>query len=75
MQKNWSSIPKMAHSEHNKSKNSGGFALIIFGALMLFLAPQEQVVSMGLNVIAWVTGIIVGGIGFYLKFVRGRTRR
>ena len=65
----------MAHSEHNKSKNSGGFALIIFGALMLFLAPQEQVVSMGLNVIAWVTGIIVGGIGFYIKFVRGRTRR
>ncbi len=65
----------MAHSEHNRSKNSGGFALIILGAILLFLAPQESVIEMGLNVIAWIAGLIIGGIGFYLKFIRGRVKK
>ena len=65
----------MAHSEYNRSKNSGGFALIILGALLLFLAPQEPVIESGLNVAAWIGGIIIGGVGFYIKFVRGRVRR
>ena len=65
----------MVHSEHNRSKNSGGFALIIFGALLLFLAPQEATISAGLNIIAWVGGIIIGSIGFYLKFVRYRIKK
>ena len=31
----------MAHSEHNRSKKkNSGFLLIIFGALLLFLAPN-----------------------------------
>ena len=65
----------MAHSEHNKSKNSGGFVLIIFGALLLFLAPQEATISAGLNVIAWIGGIIIGGIGFYLRFIKNRPKQ
>ena len=65
----------MAHSEHNRSKNSGGFALIILGALLLFLAPQPTVIEMGLNMVALVAGFIIGGIGFYLKFLKGRARR
>ena len=65
----------MVHGEHNRSKNSGGFALIIFGALLLFLAPQEPVIEAGLNVVAWIGGLIIGGIGFYLKFIRGRVKR
>ena len=65
----------MAHSEHNRSKNSGGFALIILGAILLFLAPQETVIEMGLNVVAWVGGLIIGGIGFYLKFLKGRKKQ
>lgn len=65
----------MVHSEHNRSKNSGGFGLIIFGALLLFLAPQEPVIDAGLNVIAWIGGIVIGGIGFYIKFIKGRTKR
>lgn len=65
----------MVHSEHNRSKNSGGFALIIFGALLLFLAPQEATISAGLNIIAWVGGIIIGSIGFYLKFIRSRIKK
>lgn len=65
----------MAHSEHNKSKNSGGFVLIIFGALLLFLAPQEATISAGLNIIAWIGGIIIGGIGFYLRFIKNRPKQ
>ena len=65
----------MVHAEHNRSKNSGGFALIILGALLLFLAPQEATISSGLNVIAWIGGIIIGSIGFYLKFIRGRVKQ
>lgn len=65
----------MAHSEHNRSKNSGGFVLIIFGALLLFLAPQEATTAAGLNVIAWVGGIVIGGIGFYLRFIKNRPKK
>jgi len=65
----------MVHGEHNKARNSGGFALIILGALMLFLAPQEATISSGLNIIAWIGGIIIGSIGFYLKFFRYRVKQ
>ncbi len=65
----------MAHNQHNRSKNSGGFVLIIFGALLLFLAPQEAIVSAGLNVIAWIGGIVIGGIGFYLRFIKNRPKK
>jgi hypothetical protein len=65
----------MVHGEHNRSKNSGGFALIIFGALLLFLAPQEATVDAGLGPIAWIGGIAIGSIGFYLKFFRWRTKK
>ena len=65
----------MVHGEHNRSKNSGGFALIILGALLLFLAPQEGTVEAGLGTIAWIAGIVIGGIGFYLKFFRWKARQ
>ena len=65
----------MAHSEHNKSKNSGGFALIIFGALLLFLAPNLSPTDPTLGTLALVGGIIIGGIGFYLRFVRNRPKK
>jgi len=65
----------MVHGEHNRSRNSGSFALIIFGALMLFLAPNIHREMPDLAIIAFVTGIIVGGIGFYLKFLKGRIKQ
>ena len=65
----------MAHSEHNKSRNSGGFALIIFGALLLFLAPNINPSNPELGTIALIGGIILGGFGFYLKFIRTRTKK
>jgi len=65
----------MAHSKHNKSKNSTGFALIIFGALLLFLAPNIYPSNRDLGLISLIGGITIGGIGFYLKFVRSRERK
>jgi hypothetical protein len=65
----------MVHGEHNRSRNSGGFALIILGALLLFLAPQEATAKTGLGPIAWIGGIAIGSIGFYLKFFRWRVKK
>jgi hypothetical protein len=65
----------MAHSEHNKTRNSGGFALIIFGALLLFLAPNINPSNPELGTIALIGGIIIGGLGFYLKFIRTRAKK
>lgn len=65
----------MAHSEHNKSRNSGSFVLIIFGALLLFLAPNINPSNQVLGTIALIGGIIIGGFGFYLKFIRTRAKK
>ena len=65
----------MAHSEHNKSKNSGSFAMIILGALLLYLAPNINPSNPILGAIALIGGIIIGGIGFYLKFIHTKTKQ
>jgi hypothetical protein len=65
----------MVHSEHNKSKNNGGFALIILGALMLFLAPNIYPEMPELGTMSLFGGIIIGGVGFYLKFFRARVKK
>ncbi|AJM92898.1 hypothetical protein [Nitrosopumilus piranensis] len=65
----------MVHSEHNRSKNSGGFALIILGALLLIIGPQEAIVPKSMSIATWIVGLIIGGLGFYLKFLRGRTKQ
>ncbi len=65
----------MAHNQHNKSRNSGGFALIILGALLLFLAPNINPTNPVLGVLALVGGIIIGSLGFYLKFIRNKEKK
>ena len=65
----------MVHTEHNRSKNSSGFALIILGALLLFLAPNIYPEMPGLGTMSLLGGVIIGGIGFYLKFFRGRVKQ
>ncbi|KAF6246603.1 hypothetical protein C6990_08940 [Nitrosopumilus sp. b3] len=65
----------MVHADHNKSKNSGGFALIILGALMLFLAPNIYPDMPELGIMSLFGGLIIGGIGFYLKFIRTRVKK
>jgi len=65
----------MVHGEHNRSRNNGGFALIILGALLLFLAPNIFQEMRELGTMALFGGVIIGSIGFYLKFFRDRVKR
>ena len=65
----------MVHNEHNRSKNSGGFALIILGAILLFLAPNIYPEMPELGTLSLFGGMIIGAIGFYLKFLKGRKIR
>ena len=64
----------MVHSKHNKSRGGSSFSLIIFGALLLFLAPNINPGNPELGILALIGGIIIGGIGFYLKFIRTRAK-
>ena len=49
----------MAHNEHNRQKKGGGFVLIIFGALLLFLAPNLHTDNPELGIASLVFGIII----------------
>lgn len=63
----------MVHSEHNRSRGGGWYALIIFGAIMLFLAPTAiYPADPGMGIAAFAVGIAAGGLGFFLRFVRLR---
>ncbi len=62
----------MAHSEHNRSRRGGPFALIIFGALLLFLAPNIHGEYPEMATASLVGGLVVGGTGFYLNFIKRR---
>ena len=64
----------MVHSEHNRSKSGGWFALIILGAILLFLAPAIHPEEPEMGVAAFAAGLVIGGLGFFLRFVRGRKR-
>ncbi len=65
----------MVHGEHNRSRNNGGFALIILGALLLIISPQINPEMPELGPIGWIAGFIIGGIGYYLKFNRCRLKK
>ena len=64
----------MAHNEYNK-KRSGGFFLIILGALIFVTAPLYLGDSPELGMAAIIFGFVVGGMGFYLNFFKGRKSR
>jgi len=65
----------MVHGEHNRSRNNEGFAMIILGALLLFLAPNIYAGMPELGTMSLFGGIIIGAIGFYLKFFRDRVKK
>ena len=66
----------MAYNEGAKPHSrSGGFFLIIMGALIFITAPIYLTDSPQLGGVAIIFGFIVGGIGFYLNFVKGKRRR
>ena len=64
----------MAHNEHNRQKKGGGFFLIIFGALLLFLAPNLHTDNPELGIVCLVSGILVGAVGFYTRFIKKQKR-
>ena len=65
----------MVHNEHNKPKRSGSLLLIILGAIFLMIGPTQYQNSPELGILAIVSGFILGGIGFYLKYVKGKIIR
>lgn len=60
----------MAHSEHNRPKKSGAFFLIILGALLFIIAPTWFADKPEFGLALIVIGFLVGGLGFYLRFIR-----
>ncbi len=64
----------MVHNEHNRQKKGGGFFLIIFGALLLFLAPNLYTDNPELGIASLVFGILIGAVGFYVRFIRKKER-
>ena len=64
----------LVHREHNKPRKSRGFFLIILGAILFIIAPTYLADSPELGFVAIIFGFLVGGIGFYLKFLKGRKK-
>jgi len=65
----------LVHDEHNRSKKGGSFFLVIFGALLLIIAPT--IIYPGdqtLGVLSFVSGFIIGGLGFYIRFIKKISR-
>ena len=60
----------MAHSEHNRSKKSGSYVLIILGAFLFVSAPLFFGRGTTEGAMAIAFGFVIGGIGFYLAYVR-----
>ena len=59
---------------HDYVYSESVFALIILGTLLLIIAPQINPEMPELAPIGWIAGLIIGGIGFYLKFFRDRVK-
>ncbi|MGB9125083.1 MAG: hypothetical protein WA833_01255 [Nitrosotalea sp.] len=62
----------MAHSEHNRPKGTG-IILIAIGVLIFFFAPSYYKKEFIERVAIIVLGFVVGGIGFYISFLKKRT--
>ena len=65
----------MVHNEHNKPKRSSSLLLIILGAVLFMVGPTQYQDSPELGILELVFGFILGGIGFYLKYVKGKIKQ
>jgi len=65
----------MVHDEHNKPKRSSSLLLIILGVVLFMIGPTQYQDYPELGILALVFGFILGGIGFYLKYVKGKIKR
>ena len=64
----------MAHSEHNRSKKSGSFVLILFGAFLFISSTLFFELGSDQGKIVVILGFVIGGIGFYLGFIRKKKK-
>jgi len=62
----------LVHREHNKPRKTKGFFLIILGAILFIITPTYLADSPELGGITIIFGFLIGGIGFYLNFFKGR---
>ena len=65
----------MVHNEHNKPKRSTSLFLIIFGAVLFMVGPTQYENYPEFATQALIFGFILGGIGFYLKYVRRKANK
>jgi len=65
----------MAHRGYNKQRRGGGFFLIILGAILFMIAPWQLAETPELGWTVIIFGFLIGGIGFYLNFVKGRREK
>ena len=65
----------MVHNEHNKPKRSTSLFLIIFGAVLFMVGPTQYQNYPELATFALIFGFILGGTGFYLKYVRKKANK
>ena len=61
----------MAHSEHNRPKGSG-VILIVIGILIFFFVPRYYTKDLVGGMVLIILGFVLGGIGFYLAFLKKR---
>ena len=61
----------MAHSEHNRPKGSG-VILIAIGILIFFFVPRYYTKDLVGGMALIILGFVLGGIGFYLAFLKKR---
>jgi hypothetical protein len=62
----------MAHSEHNRPRGSG-IVLIAIGILIFIFAPQYIKNDVAGAVASVLVGFFLGGLGFYISFLKKRT--
>ena len=60
----------MAHNEHNKPRKSGSYFLILLGALLFIITPSLFSDKPEIGMALIVAGFAIGGLGFFLRFVR-----
>ncbi|MGI0073500.1 MAG: hypothetical protein ACREA3_06790 [Nitrosotalea sp.] len=61
----------MAHNEHNRPRGSG-IILIAIGILIFVFAPGHIKNDMSGALAAVVIGFLLGGVGFYIAFLKKR---
>ncbi len=64
----------MAHVAHIRPRRSGAFVLVSCGALLVVISPSVLSDDPELGAVAIIGGFLIGGLGFYLHFVRGRRK-